>query len=60
MFFLQYSENKSYCEDLTEGKFSFPVIHAIRSKPDDPQVIRILFNSWFIFTIDIYGLEPII
>lgn len=40
----QYSENKSYCEDLTEGKFSFPVIHAIRSRPDDLQVIRILWN----------------
>jgi hypothetical protein len=39
---LQYSENKSYCEDLTEGKFSFPIIHAIKSRPDDNQVIRIL------------------
>ncbi|KAJ1532248.1 hypothetical protein ONE63_000864 [Megalurothrips usitatus] len=38
----EYSENKSYCEDLTEGKFSFPVIHAIRSRPDDLQVIHIL------------------
>ncbi|KAL0281400.1 UNVERIFIED_CONTAM: hypothetical protein PYX00_002397 [Menopon gallinae] len=38
----EYSENKSYCEDLTEGKFSFPIIHAIRSRPDDKQVIHIL------------------
>jgi len=38
----EYESNKSYCEDLTEGKFSFPVIHAIRSRPDDQQVISIL------------------
>ncbi|KAK2717722.1 terpene synthase-like isoform X1 [Artemia franciscana] len=37
-----YAENKSFCEDLTEGKFSFPIIHAIRTQPDDNQVINIL------------------
>ncbi|KAL6715514.1 geranylgeranyl pyrophosphate synthetase [Lecanora helva] len=26
-----YTTNKGLCEDLTEGKFSFPIIHAIRS-----------------------------
>nr|CAD7258676.1 unnamed protein product [Timema shepardi] len=38
----EYAENKSYCEDLTEGKFSFPIIHAILSRPGDNQVINIL------------------
>ncbi|XP_045446781.1 geranylgeranyl pyrophosphate synthase [Melitaea cinxia] len=38
----EYSENKSYCEDLTEGKFSFPVIHAIQTRKDDNQVLHIL------------------
>ncbi|XP_013861378.1 geranylgeranyl pyrophosphate synthase [Austrofundulus limnaeus] len=38
----EYSENKSYCEDLTEGKFSFPTIHAIWSQPDSTQVQNIL------------------
>ncbi|KRT83802.1 hypothetical protein AMK59_3629 [Oryctes borbonicus] len=37
-----YHQNKSYCEDLTEGKFSFPLIHAIRSHPHDHQIIQIL------------------
>ncbi|XP_063226841.1 terpene synthase isoform X2 [Bacillus rossius redtenbacheri] len=38
----EYAENKSFCEDLTEGKFSFPIIHAILSRPSDNQVINIL------------------
>uniref|UniRef100_A0A8C6E6T6 Geranylgeranyl pyrophosphate synthase n=1 Tax=Moschus moschiferus TaxID=68415 RepID=A0A8C6E6T6_MOSMO len=33
----EYSENKSFCEDLTEGKFSFPTIHAIWSRPESTQ-----------------------
>lgn len=37
-----YSRNKGLCEDLTEGKFSFPVIHSIRSQPDNLQLINIL------------------
>lgn len=28
------------CEDLTEGKFSFPVIHAIRADPSN----RVMYN----------------
>ncbi|KAF1957775.1 geranylgeranyl pyrophosphate synthetase [Byssothecium circinans] len=35
-----YSDLKGLCEDLTEGKFSFPVIHAIRADPAN----RILYN----------------
>lgn len=38
----EYAENKSYCEDITEGKFSFPIIHAIHSKPLDDRVLNIL------------------
>lgn len=38
----EYAENKSYCEDLTEGKFSFPIIHAIKSQKADKQVLHIL------------------
>ena len=26
----EYAANKSYAEDLSEGKFNFPIIHAIR------------------------------
>ncbi|XP_069071900.1 geranylgeranyl pyrophosphate synthase isoform X2 [Pleurodeles waltl] len=38
----EYTENKSFCEDLTEGKFSFPTIHAIWSRPESTQVQNIL------------------
>jgi geranylgeranyl diphosphate synthase type 3 len=37
-----YTTNKGLCEDLTEGKFSFPVIHSIRSNPSNLQLINIL------------------
>jgi len=39
----EYHRNKSYCEDLTEGKFSFPIIHGIQNSPKgDTRVITIL------------------
>lgn len=42
LFSHEYSHNKGVCEDLTEGKFSFPVIHSIRANPADLQLINIL------------------
>lgn len=35
----QYSHNKGFCEDLTEGKFSFPVIHSIRADTSNTRLI---------------------
>jgi len=37
-----YTANKGMCEDLTEGKFSFPVIHSIRAEPSNLVLINIL------------------
>ncbi|KAJ5880891.1 Phyllocladan-16-alpha-ol synthase [Penicillium subrubescens] len=37
-----YLEKKGLCEDLTEGKFSFPIIHSIRSNPGNRQLINVL------------------
>ena len=37
------SETKGYCEDFTEGKFSFPIIHAIRQSPTaNNEILNIL------------------
>jgi geranylgeranyl diphosphate synthase type 3 len=38
----EYSQNKGLCEDLTEGKFSFPIIHSIRAQPENLQLLNIL------------------
>lgn len=35
----QYKDNKGFCEDLTEGKFSFPVVHGIRADPSNHQIL---------------------
>ncbi|KAI9143072.1 geranylgeranyl pyrophosphate synthase [Paraphysoderma sedebokerense] len=37
-----FAETKGFCEDLTEGKFSFPIIHCIRANPSDRQLLNIL------------------
>ncbi|CAO3685103.1 unnamed protein product [Umbelopsis ramanniana] len=37
-----YTDSKGFCEDLSEGKFSFPVIHSIRASPNDRQLLEIL------------------
>ncbi|KAF9998874.1 geranylgeranyl pyrophosphate synthetase [Entomortierella chlamydospora] len=38
----QYSANKGFCEDLTEGKFSFPIIHSLRADPTSRKLLNIL------------------
>jgi geranylgeranyl diphosphate synthase type 3 len=42
LFSREYTANKGMCEDLTEGKFSFPVIHSVRSNPANMQLLNIL------------------
>jgi geranylgeranyl diphosphate synthase type 3 len=39
---LEYMKSKSFCEDLTEGKFSFPIIHCVLSDPQDHRMVNIL------------------
>ena len=40
----QYSTNKGFAEDLTEGKFSFPIVHGVRTDPSN-RVILSMFQS---------------
>ncbi|KAF2071531.1 hypothetical protein CYY_007156 [Polysphondylium violaceum] len=39
---VDYHSNKSFCEDISEGKFSFPIIHAINSNLNDKRLLMIL------------------
>ncbi|KAJ1595896.1 hypothetical protein NDA14_006269 [Ustilago hordei] len=38
----KYAENKGFAEDLTEGKFSFPIIHSIRARGANRQILNVL------------------
>lgn len=38
----EYTAKKGYCEDLTEGKFSYPIIHCITNNPTDRRLLNIL------------------
>lgn len=38
----EYATNKSFAEDLTEGKFSFPVVHSVRADQSNRQVLNVL------------------
>jgi geranylgeranyl diphosphate synthase, type III len=37
-----YMKDKTFCEDLSEGKFSFPVIHSINANNEDKRLLNIL------------------
>lgn len=53
----QYSTNKGFCEDLTEGKFSFPIIHSIRSNRTNKEIINILKQKTTDVTLKEYAVN---
>lgn len=38
----EYTSKKGFADDLTEGKFSFPVMHAIHADPSNREVLNVL------------------
>jgi len=52
-----YASKKGFAEDLTEGKFSFPIIHAIRADPTNTQLINILQQRPSTPTIKQYAID---
>ncbi|EIM80708.1 terpenoid synthase [Stereum hirsutum FP-91666 SS1] len=38
----EYTTNKGFAEDLTEGKFSFPIVHSIHADMSNRQVLNVL------------------
>eukprot|EP00026_Physarum_polycephalum_P013489 Phypoly_transcript_13897.p1 GENE.Phypoly_transcript_13897~~Phypoly_transcript_13897.p1 ORF type:complete len:304 (+),score=34.00 Phypoly_transcript_13897:75-986(+) len=53
----QYHQHKSFCEDLTEGKFSFPIIHAIHQDPNDHRLVNILKQKPESVEVKAYAVE---
>ncbi|KAI9487878.1 MAG: geranylgeranyl pyrophosphate synthase [Benjaminiella poitrasii] len=54
-----YTDNKGFCEDLTEGKFSFPIIHAIRKDITNRQLLNIIAQKPTSVEVKKYALEVI-
>ncbi|KAG1772281.1 isoprenoid synthase domain-containing protein [Suillus occidentalis] len=38
----QYTDNKGLAEDLSEGKFSFPIVHGILEQPENQLIMNVL------------------
>jgi len=53
----EYHQHKSFCEDLTEGKFSFPIIHAIHQNLNDRRLVNILKQKPESVEVKTYAVE---
>lgn len=53
----EYTANKGFAEDLTEGKFSFPVIHSIHADETNRQVLNVLQKRPSSPTLKAYTIE---
>ncbi|KUL89338.1 hypothetical protein ZTR_03640 [Talaromyces verruculosus] len=49
----EYTGQKGFCEDLDEGKFSFPLIHALTSKPNNFELLGILRQARLTNSLDV-------
>jgi hypothetical protein len=49
---VQYTSNKGFAEDLTEGKFSFPIVHGIHADTSNRQILS--------KSIPVYILPPLL
>ncbi|KAF9559765.1 terpenoid synthase [Agrocybe pediades] len=38
----EYTSNKGFAEDLSEGKFSFPVVHGVHANKSNRQILNVL------------------
>ncbi|KDR74415.1 hypothetical protein GALMADRAFT_123871 [Galerina marginata CBS 339.88] len=53
----EYEKNKGFAEDLTEGKFSFPVIHGIYAQPDSKMLTNVLQKRPSTPTMKVYAIN---
>ncbi|KAJ6137342.1 geranylgeranyl pyrophosphate synthetase [Penicillium samsonianum] len=54
-----YSDGKGFAEDITEGKFSYPIIHSIRNNPGDFQLLDILRQRTDDEAVKLYAIQII-
>lgn len=52
-----FKENKGFAEDLTEGKFSFPIIHSIGVESNNNQLLNILKQRTEDYEIKSYAIQ---
>ncbi|KAJ3556249.1 hypothetical protein NM688_g2133 [Phlebia brevispora] len=52
-----YSDNKGFAEDLTEGKFSFPIVHGIQAEPSGRQLLNVLQKRPATPTLKIFAIN---
>jgi len=53
----EYTSKKGFADDLTEGKFSFPVIHAIHADTSNREVLNVLQQRPSTPTLKIYTID---
>jgi geranylgeranyl diphosphate synthase type 3 len=51
------ADRQGYCDDLTEGKFSFPIIHSIRHDPLNLELLNILRQKPTQFEVKCYAIR---
>ncbi|KAE8416394.1 isoprenoid synthase domain-containing protein [Aspergillus pseudocaelatus] len=55
----EYTKNEGFCKDITEGKFSFPIVHSINSDPKNMQLMNILRQRSDDITLKAYVVDYI-
>ncbi|KAF8809407.1 terpenoid synthase [Phlegmacium glaucopus] len=53
----EYTSNKGFAEDLSEGKFSFPIVHGIHANKSSRQVMNVLQKRPTTPTLKIYTID---
>ncbi|PFH50504.1 hypothetical protein AMATHDRAFT_60906 [Amanita thiersii Skay4041] len=53
----EYTNNKGFAEDLTEGKFSFPIVHGIQADRTNRQILNVLQKRPSTPTLKIHTIE---
>ncbi|KAF2892307.1 hypothetical protein ILUMI_13865 [Ignelater luminosus] len=42
---VEYQKTKGFCEDITEGKFSYPIVYVINNFPEEGKIIKDILSQ---------------